>query len=80
MILKNLVSENTYDVGSDEILHKYQRQRIPDVIARASIVGVLNYMAWTNSAPLQLLRSEALRFLRQNSKFRKLIMEIGLKK
>ena len=80
MILKNLVSENTYDVGSDEILHKYQKQRIPDVIARASIVGVLNYMAWTNSAPLQLLRSEALRFLRQNSKFRKLIMEIGLKK
>ena len=80
MILKNLVSENTYDVGSDEILHKYQKQRIPDVIARASIVGVLNYMAWTNSAPLQLLRSEALRFLRQNSKLRKLIMEIGLKK
>ena len=80
MILRNLVSKSNLDLGSDRLLQKYQKQRFPDVMARAGVVGILNYLAWTNSAPLRILRSEGLKILKHNSQLRKLMMEMGLTK
>ncbi|MDQ2633048.1 MAG: UbiH/UbiF family hydroxylase, partial [Pseudomonadota bacterium] len=76
--LVKIVSENRPDPGSEQALSAYDRQRRPDVLARAGAVNLLNLSLLSDMLPAQLARSAGLGMVGGFGPIRALFMREGM--
>jgi len=76
--LTRIVSENRSDPGSARALTAYDRERRPDILARAGAVSLLNISLLSDMLPAQLARSAGLGLLGRIAPLRAFLIREGL--
>ncbi len=66
------------DPGAEEMLARYSRQRMPDILARTAGVDLLNRSVRSSARPVRDLRRAGLSILGRTPPLRRLAMKIGL--
>lgn len=67
------------DIGCEDVLKLYQRQRKIDVLSRMAAVDLLSKSLTTNIGPLLVARRKGLDFLNKTPFLRKYLMQAGMK-
>ena len=76
--LSRIAAENRDDPGSGKALAAYDRERRPDILARAGAVSLLNISLLSDMLPAQLARSAGLGLLGRIAPLRAFFMREGL--
>ena len=76
--LTKLASFHKKELGSQSMLLKYQKKRLPDIFLRSTGVGILNILAWSKNPLLQYGRATGLSFLQNSAVVRESLMRVGL--
>jgi 2-octaprenyl-6-methoxyphenol hydroxylase len=76
--LSRIAAENRDDPGSEKALAAYDRERRPDILARAGAVSLLNLSLLSDMLPAQLARSAGLGLLGRIAPLRAFFMREGL--
>lgn len=66
------------DIGSEEVLSRYERARRPDILSRTTGVDLLNRSLLTDLLPVQLARSIGLYLAGKVGPLRRLLMREGI--
>jgi 2-octaprenyl-6-methoxyphenol hydroxylase len=66
------------DIGSDEVLGRYERQRRADITSRTTAVDLLNRSLLTDMLPVQALRSIGLYLASRVAPLRRMLMREGI--
>ena len=70
--------ERGEDIGSDEVLGRYERQRRADITSRTTAVDLLNRSLLTDMLPVQALRSFGLYLASRVAPLRRMLMREGI--
>lgn len=76
--LTSLASASPDDLGTQAMLDRYQKERLPDIRARVSGITMLNRTSMLSAPPLRDLRAAGLTTLYSVAPIRKTLMQLGL--
>ncbi len=76
--LLDLATASPQDLGAPQMLGRYQRARMPDILARLTGIDVLNRAAMANAPALRDMRRLGLKTLHGIAPLRKTLMRAGL--
>ena len=76
--LLDLATAAPGEIGSPEMLARYQRRRLPDILARVKGIDLLNRSAMAEAAPLRELRRQGLNAIHRIMPLRRALMQAGL--